>query len=100
MIPLFILFLTGCGGFSPSGIIYTNIVTPLDVNLSQTPKGVNQCKEDIKYLNLRYVSLSWDSAAIGEIAEQNGIEQVYYADIETLSILGIWRQYKVHIYGK
>ena len=100
MILVLILFIIGCRGFSPRGIIYTNIVTPLDVNLSQTPKGVNQCEENIKHLSLRYVSMSWDSAAIGEIAKQNGIEQVYFADIETLSVLMIWSQYTVHIYGK
>ena len=34
------------------------------------------------------------------IAKENGIETIYYADLETLSILGIWNQYTVHVYGK
>ena len=93
-------FVSGCGGFTPRGIIYTHTVTPLDVNFSQTPKGVTQCEEDIKHLNLRYISIGWNTTAIGEIAKQNGFEQVYFADIETLSILMIWNQYTVHIYGK
>jgi len=94
------LSVIGCGGLIPRGIIYTHIVTPLDVNLSQTPKGVTQCKEDIKHLNLRYISIGWDANAIGEIAKQNEFEKVYFADIETLSILMIWNQYTVHIYGE
>jgi len=41
-----------------------------------------------------------DSNAIGDIAKQNGIETVYFADLETMSILIIWNQYTVHVYGQ
>lgn len=42
----------------------------------------------------------FDSNAIGDIAQEHGLQQVYYADIEVLDILGIWRQHKIHIYGR
>ena len=39
-------------------------------------------------------------AGIGDIARQHGLEEVYFADLETLSILGYWEQQWVHIYGR
>ena len=42
----------------------------------------------------------WDSNGIGDIARKNGLEAIYFADLETFSILGIWSQYRVHVYGK
>lgn len=29
-----------------------------------------------------------------------GIETVHYADLETLSVLGVWNQRWVHVYGE
>ena len=43
---------------------------------------------------------AWDSAAIGDIAKKNGMTELYFADVETFSILHIWNQYTVHVYGK
>ena len=42
----------------------------------------------------------WDTNGIGEIGKENGLEEVYYADLETLSVLGIWTQRWVHVYGR
>ena len=36
---------------------------------------------------------------IGSIAKENGFKEVYYADLRTLSILGVWTQRFVTIYG-
>jgi len=48
-----------------------------------------------------YVDIVWDSNAIGDIARAQGIDEIYYADMETLSVVfGIWSQRTVHIYGK
>ncbi len=93
-----IFFLTGCG--STRGLLYTHIKTPLDTNMSQTPSGLNNAKGDIKHLTIYNVSVLWDSNAIGDIAKKNGMESVYYADLEEFNILGVWKQYTVHIYGK
>jgi hypothetical protein len=46
------------------------------------------------------LSAAWDDAAIGDIAKKNGIQELYFADLETLRVLGIWNQYWVHVYGK
>ncbi len=91
------LLASGC----TSGLIYTHTVQPLTTNFDRTPvmedsDGRNGDIKNIRY----YVEAYWDSNAIGDIARSEGIETVYYADLEILSVLGIWRQYTVHIYGK
>ena len=67
--------------------------------MSQTPVNGNNGQGDIKHISY-YVDVMWDSNAIGDIAKKHGIETIYYADIETLSVLTIWNQYTVHVYGK
>lgn len=81
------------------GAFYTHTVQPLDVNVNQTPVGSMESASDIKVFSY-YVDFLWDTNAIGDIAEKGGIETIYYADLEMLRILGIWSQYKIHIYGK
>lgn len=95
------VFLGGCGHISPRGLIYTHTRKPLDVNLTETPSALNHAKANIRHLQYQfYVDLRWGSNSVGDIARQNGFETVYFADMEKLSILGIWKQYTVHIYGK
>jgi hypothetical protein len=91
-----ILVLAGC---TPRGLLYTHIRTPLDINMSQTPADGKNNHGDLKHIPF-YVDVMWDSNAIGDIAKQNGIETVYFADLETLRILIFWNQYTVHVYGK
>lgn len=91
-----ILVLAGC---TPRGLLYTHIRTPLDINMSQTPADGKNIHGDLKHFPF-YVDILWDSNAIGDIAKQNGIETVYYADLETLRILIFWNQYTVHVYGQ
>jgi hypothetical protein len=93
------LFLTlnGC----VVGLIYTKVVEPLDLNADATPMVLNSRAGDIKQVQYSIIDVRWDSNAIGDIAKREGIETVYFADIETLSIvLGIWRRRTVYIYGR
>ena len=91
---LVILFAPGCG------LVYTHTIRPLDVNLDETQNIKDKGDGDIKQFSYSLVNVLWDSNAIGDIARRQGFETVYYADIETLRILLIWNQYKVHVYGK
>ncbi|MBU1052381.1 MAG: hypothetical protein KKC46_00950 [Proteobacteria bacterium] len=92
--------LTACMHLRPKGYVYTHITTPLDINADKTPIGPAESKKgDIKHIHYR-VDIKWDSNAIGDIAKQSGLNEVYFADIETLSILSLWSQYTVHVYGK
>jgi len=85
-----------------SGLIYTHVTTPLDLDLNNTPvfTGRQQAgKGDTKTIRY-YVQIDWDSNAIGDIAKKAGLTEVHYADLETLSVLGIWTQKTVHVYGQ
>ena len=92
LLPLY----AGCG----AGLIYTHRVTPLDRNLRATPVYSGEGKGDVKQIRYSVADVRWDSNAIGDIARREGIETVYYADMELLSVLGIWTQRTVHIYGR
>lgn len=94
----------GCG-VRPRGIVYTNMRLPLTRNLHQTPTPLEapntgrtlEIKEPITGLGL-YVQV--DSNAIGEIAQRNGMQTLYFADRQFFSILGIWTTDKTILYGE
>ncbi|MEW6743625.1 MAG: hypothetical protein AB1486_12790 [Planctomycetota bacterium] len=91
-----LLFASGCA------LVYQETVVPLDTNFDSTPVFTDRtatAEGDVKRIDY-YLSVEWDSNAIGDIARREGFETVYYADIETVSVLGIWNQRIVHIYGK
>lgn len=81
------------------GFIYTHTVEPLDIDFDQTPVGTAHGVGDVKHFRYR-VSILWDSNAIGDIARRVGLSRLYYADLERLSVIGIWHQYHVHVYGE
>lgn len=82
------------------GLIYTHTWHPLTVDMHQTRVVDTEKSGDIKHIAF-YISIAaWDSAAIGDIAKKNGLTEIYFADVETFSILHIWNQYTVHVYGK
>ncbi len=91
-----ILLLVGC---APTGILYTHTKVPLDTNMSRTTAEGQGAVGDVKHISF-YVDVMWDSNAIGDIAKQNGIETIYYSDLEILRVLTVWNQYTVHVYGK
>jgi hypothetical protein len=91
-----VLLLSGCG----AGIIYTHTYQPLTNNMHATPVAGTEKTGDIKHIQVGCWGVAWDSAAIGDIAKKNGLTEVYFADMETFKILGIWNRYTVHVYGK
>ena len=84
---------------SVSGCIYRHTVEPLTLNFLDTPSAIREASGDTKKVTY-YVDVQWDKNGIGAIAQKNGFEEVYYADLETLSVLNYWTQQWVHIYGK
>lgn len=83
-----------------AGCFYTHITEPLDVHFNATPAFETDRRGDVKHFRYFVVDLQWDSNAIGQIAQEHGIDEVYYADIETLRVWRVWSQTWVHIYGK
>ena len=100
-----ILGLAACANVQPFGIIYTNIRVPLTENLHHTLMPSNpptdgrtlEIKEPFTGFGL-YVRV--DSHAIGDIARQNGIQTLYFADQQRFSLLGIWTTVKTILYGE
>ena len=89
------LLIGGCG----IGLIYTHRTTPLTTDFHQTPVGTDTGDGDVKTIRY-YLQVQWDENGIGEIAKRNGIDEIYYADLETLSVFGIWNRAYVRIHGK
>lgn len=89
----------GLSSCSAPGVIFTRITEPLDLDFDETPIHPSEGQANIKHLQYNQVQVQWDSNAIGDIAKQAGFQKIYYADLETLSVLGLWNQYTVHVYG-
>lgn len=87
---------SGC--VAPYGLIYTHTYEPLSTDFHSTPVATDQESGDVKELSY-YVRVLWSGNAIGEIAREHGFDTVNYADLETLSVLGIWTQRWAHVYG-
>jgi len=91
-----LIMVSGCG----AGIIYTHTYAPLSTDLDRTPLVQGEKTGDIKHIQLGQIGVAWDSVAYGDIARKNGMNVLYFADLETFKILNIWNQYTVHLYGR
>jgi hypothetical protein len=91
-----LLLVSGCG----VGIIYTHTVTPLSLDMHPTKVVQTEKTGDIRHIQVGWIGVAWDRAAIGDIAKKNGMNELYFADLETLRVLTIWNQYTVHLYGQ
>ena len=97
------LLLAGCaGGVLFHSGIYSHTVEPLTFNRNPTEleRSMQPIKGDIREIQY-YVSVQWGTNGIGDVAKKNGMNTVYYADLERLRVLfGIWQQDIVHVYGR
>jgi hypothetical protein len=91
-----LLVLTGC----TTGILFQHTKVPLTHDYHANPSGAAGAESDIKHIQVPYVGIMWGDASLADIARQKGLQELYYADAELLSILTIWRQYTVHLYGR
>lgn len=93
---LVLLLLQGC--------IYVHTLQPLTVNMDRTPVSQVRKQGAIKTISVPYMGqihlAAWGNTAIGQVAKEQGMEEVYYADLEIFSVLRIWNEYTVHVYGK
>jgi len=101
----FLLFLPLLGGCSPlTGKVFTHIRVPYTTDLHNTPVTdihsngiIVRIEEPVSGYGL-YTELN--SNAMGDIAKKHGLSKIYFADLETFDILGIWKHEKLHIYGE
>ncbi len=92
---LLTLWGTGC----LPGLLYTHVTRPLDVNFDASPVQGDRAASSQKTLEY-YVRVDWGNIGIADIAKQHGFAKIHYADLETLSVLGIYHQRWVHVYGE
>jgi len=105
MKPYCLLFLAVTLFLLLPGCVYVHTVQPLTLNMDRTPVVAAEKSGSLKLITFppfsgAYRAVAWDSAAIGDIAKKQGMHEVYFADLETLSVLRFWNQYTVRIYGK
>ena len=85
------------------GLLYTHVTVPLDVGFDRTPVYEDRSpavgQESTKTLRY-YVQIEWGSTGPGDVAKKYGFKKIYYADLETRSILGYWTQRTAHVYGE
>ena len=101
----FLLFLPLLGGCSLlTGMVFTHIRVPYTTDLHSTPVTdihsngmIIRIEEPVSGYGLY---TEFNSNAIGDIAKKHGLSKVYFADLETFNILGIWKHEKLHIYGE
>lgn len=90
------LLTSGCG---TRALLYSRTVRPLTTDFHATPVAQNKSQSNVKTLSF-YVDVEWGDTGIGEIARQKGIAEIYYADVQTVTLLGYWKQNYVRVYGK
>jgi hypothetical protein len=93
---ILVLAVSGC----TYGLLYTHTAVPLTLNHWATPAAGTGAAGDIKHIQVSWIGVMWGDDGLGQIARQHGIKDLYYADLEYLSVLTVWRQYTVHLYGK
>lgn len=91
-----VLVFSGC----TVGIIYQHTMEPLTINHLSTPVAGTEGRNDIKHIQFPYVGVMWGDAALNDIAREKGLQELYYADLEYLSVLTIWRLNTIHLYGR
>jgi hypothetical protein len=97
--------LVGCGTGPLVGIVYTNVRLPLTRDLKAAPmpekppgsKRIIEIKEPFTGFGM-YARVN--SNALGDIARQNGMQHLHFADQEVFSILGIYRTHRVILHGE
>lgn len=102
------LLLGGCA----SGLLYTRTTFPLDTDFADTPSRIDreappEPSEGWKTITIPVgfwlgadLSIDWGDASIARALEEAGIETVHYADVETFSVLLVWTERRVRVYGE
>ena len=89
----------GAAGCATNGALFTHVTEPIDVNFDRSPVHVEEGSSEWHTVQY-YVQVDWGHNGLGQVAKQHGLKRIHYADLETLSILGIYTQRRVHVYGE
>lgn len=94
------LLLSGC----TTGFLYTNVKEPYSTNMAATQRGERTVTLSSKHISDPFTpafSVNWEDYAVGAAAKNGDLEQVYFADLHTLSFFGgLWKKQTIYVYGK
>jgi hypothetical protein len=98
---LLTLATAGCAG---QGLLYTRVVSPYSLEFHNTPVGGKKCRVNEHVLREPFsgagVSVSLTSRVMKEAACTAGMTSLYFADLETFSLLnGLYRKKTLILYG-
>ena len=101
---LALLVASGCAGggrrpSAPTGLLVTYATRPLTTNFHETPVVDGQRNAGSVFQVQYYVRIIWGDNSIGGLAEEAGFDEVYYADITTMTIWSYFRMERVRVYG-
>jgi len=99
LLSLAVALLPGC----VFGLVYHHTIEPLDLDHGDTPVFTHRMESgtaDLKVVTYAYLGVAWDGFDLASAAKENGIAEIYYADLETLRVMFVWHRYWVHIYGR
>jgi hypothetical protein len=87
------------------GCIYVHTLQPLTMNMDRTPVSQAEKQGVARVISFPHYPgktdlVAWGNVAIGQVAKEQGMQEVYFADLEIFSVLRIWNEYTVHVYGK
>ncbi len=86
------------------GSVFRSVRTPLTLDLNNTPVGSLSGEGKVIHIEEPFTGAGmyseFSTNAIADIAKKHGLKKVYFADIESFSILGIFRHQKLIIYGE
>jgi hypothetical protein len=102
-----LLLLTGCSkALVFNNGLFSHTIEPLTFNREATDIGGNGKLVYGRINQLQYplaavFSVRLGKNGLGDVAKENGIKNIYYADIERWSaVFGLWSSEIVHIYGR
>lgn len=90
----------------PFGLLFTDVSYPLTTDYADTPVGekVRNAREVRTQMIWDYLltgmSVGWGNADVGNLAQQHGISEVYYAEVRTQIILALYYRQELAVFGK
>ena len=99
---VFLLGLCSSLGGCVTGILYTDVTTPLTRNMNETLVSTTEGASSNTGFSDPFigVSVQLDSFAIGDAAKNEKLSSVYYADLRRQSaLLGLWQKNTVIVHG-
>ncbi len=104
-----LLLQAGCGlvRIETSGLygyIYTKTRMPFTKDLNKTPVVHTQTDGVIVKIKEPFSGLGvyteFNTNALGDLAKKYNMSKLYYAELETFELFGIWRERRLYLYGE